>query len=163
LNTVFSSSDGVSWAAFPAPPFAARYGLGCVVFGQRMYVLGGRTPNVGGTFFGDVWSTADGVSWRQEAAKAPWSARAHHEVIVFRGKIWILGGDTKHQSLTTDKGDTWYSPDGKNWFQAPGAEFTRRAYASAVVINPDEYWNRVMIVGGTNDDTDGLQDSWASF
>jgi hypothetical protein len=55
---------------------------GSAVFNDRMWVIGGGTYDDGKSF-NDVWSSGDGVDWRQELASAPWSAREYHEIIVF--------------------------------------------------------------------------------
>ena len=42
----------------------------------------------------DVWVTGDGVNWQQVAAEAPWPGRHCGAWVVFRGKLWLLGGCT---------------------------------------------------------------------
>src|SRR5258708_651155 len=69
-----------------AAPWSTRYGLGCVVFQNRLWVLGGTGTAHNGTQVNDVWSSEDGLQWRQELASAPWHPRWGHAVFAFAGK-----------------------------------------------------------------------------
>src|SRR5690606_13130843 len=60
--------------------FSDRGSHGVVSFKKRLWVLGGMT---GSGRVNDVWSSTDGVSWTQEIANAPWSARNGHQVVVY--------------------------------------------------------------------------------
>eukprot|EP01046_Picozoa_sp_COSAG06_P011762 COSAG06_NODE_676_length_13150_cov_3.664164_8_plen_92_part_00 len=43
-------------------------------------------------FHNDVWSTADGVEWRQDCAECPWEPRSYHDIASYDGKLWVLAG-----------------------------------------------------------------------
>ena len=67
--------------------FGARTGHGVAVFKDRLWVIGGKGPGTGA-----VWSSADGKSWRQDAATAPFGNIRGHAVSVFQDRLWIFGG-----------------------------------------------------------------------
>ena len=114
LSDVWTSTDGVSWTqAQPiGQSFPARTWHSVQVVNGRMYVIAG----VGGTNYdtgvryNDVWSSADGVNWRQDAAAAPFAARGLATVIAHSNELWLIGG----LGFGTFN-DVWRSSDGANW------------------------------------------------
>ena len=40
----------------------------------------------------DVWSSADGKTWKQETTDAGWYPRAYHQAAVLNGKMYVFGG-----------------------------------------------------------------------
>jgi hypothetical protein len=76
----WSSTDGATW--IQAQPigqtFAPRTYHSAQVVNGRMYVIGGvsDTNYDTGIRYNDVWSTADGVHWREDAAAAPFAPRS---------------------------------------------------------------------------------------
>jgi hypothetical protein len=96
---------------------------GCLhVFNDRIYLVsGGRYDNdsVNKTFVKDVYSTLDGITWRQEN-EAPFAYQYPNE-FVWDGKLWIAGGFTRTGGLNADtvafmdKSANWhrYLPAGK--------------------------------------------------
>ena len=58
LNDVWSSEDGVTWRpATGQAPWLPRNGHTCVVFQDRMWVIGGWSHFIGGTSVNDLWSS----------------------------------------------------------------------------------------------------------
>ncbi len=51
----------------------------------------GRLPGHGAT--NEVWSSDDGLHWDSVTKAAGWSPRLAAGAVVFKGRIWILGGD----------------------------------------------------------------------
>ena len=88
FGDVWSSADGVSWRAEPAPPFGARRQVATLVYRNRWYVVGGYN----GFRFGDVWWTEDGLQWHQESLTNSFGPRVDAYLIPYRGRIWLLGG-----------------------------------------------------------------------
>jgi len=161
-SEVWSSSDGVHWRLrTPRAGFSPRLAGGAVVFNNRMWILGG-TENY---YFGDdaslkndVWSSADGVAWRQETASAGWSARAYHQAVAHAGKIWVMGGGNyvpKYHALA----DVWCSGDGKSWQPVTEqAGWHPRLWFSSVV-----YRDRIWVLGGwSNNPSRNWGDVWHS-
>jgi hypothetical protein len=110
--------NGTSWTVLYArwPP---RYNHGSVVYGDKMWVMGGRSPyGWPYTYYNDVWYSSDGVNWTSATINAPWSPRLPHAVVVFNGAMWVLGGETKDDWAAWD---AWCSTDGANWTLVSGA------------------------------------------
>ncbi len=111
---------------------------GSVVFGEKMWLLGGgtyETPDVPGRlFYNDVWSSADGENWTQVLSNAPWHPRQYHDVEVFDGRMWVIGGWN-----WGDRDDVWSSADGINWEQLSGTPWTAR-HASSVFVHDGSLW-----------------------
>jgi hypothetical protein len=88
FGDVWSSDDGVSWRAEPAPPFGARRNVATLVYRNRWYVAGGHN----GTNFGDVWWTEDGLQWHPEPLVNTFGGITDAHLIPYRGRVWLLGG-----------------------------------------------------------------------
>lgn len=112
-DDVWSSADGATWTLELAhAPWAARGQiLGAAVFDDHLWVIGGGTYNDPRRYYRDVWKSPDGVQW-QLVGKAPWTPRQYHNVTVFDGRLWVLGG--YHDG---NLGDVWSSTDGRHWRQ----------------------------------------------
>ncbi len=143
FNDVWSSTDGATWTETPTVgPMWAPRGLvdNAVSFNGRMWLIGGGTyedPGVGiewRDFYNDVWSTADGAHWEKVPELAPFKAREYHNVAVFDGRLWVIGGYD-----TDNSGEAWYTTDGRNWYNGSKADFAPRHAASVWVYNGDMY------------------------
>jgi hypothetical protein len=114
LNDVWSSTDGVTWtqAQQIGQTFPARTWHSAQVVNGRMYVIAGvRDTNYDtGVRYNDVWSSADGVNWRQDAVAAPFAARALSTVVAHSNELWLIGGFGFGAF-----NDVWRSADGANW------------------------------------------------
>lgn len=97
-------------------PFAARDGAGALVFRERMWLLGGWNPGDKVHFprvcNSEVWSSTDGAAWKLENAQAAWEGRHTAGYVVFRDRLWIVGGDPIQGHY---QDDVWSSPDGVHW------------------------------------------------
>jgi len=150
-NDVWSSRDGSTWVeATPKAAWTPRRGHGALVFDDKMWVLGGvesagRPDRLPEHRLNDVWSSTDGVHWVRETDHAPWSAREGFISLVFKHRMWVLGGAGKR--------DVWSSGDGRTWVQAtPEAAWSERQNSGGVV------WDgQIWIYGGR-----GYQDVWNS-
>ena len=142
-----------------AAPWSTRAGLGCVVFQGRLWVLGGTGTAHNGTQVNDVWSSVDGLQWRQELASAPWHSRWAHASFAFAGKLWVIGGLTSVEPIR-NLNDIWSSPDGKRWtLEIADAPWpARHVWATATIIHRD----RMYLVGGAADGSHYYQDVLSS-
>jgi hypothetical protein len=105
----------------------------------------GRANEVPSRFFNDVWSSADGVRWKQETTDVPWAERDGHACLVFQDKLWLVGGIGRR--------DVWSTSDGQHWTQVTAqAEWSARHSNGASVLN-----GRLWVFGGR-----GLNDVWYS-
>src|SRR5207244_3206154 len=125
----WSSRDGARWTlkkpnTFLDQTFDAgrdwegRHTAGYVVFKDKLWIVGGDVNQ--GHYHFDVWRSADGKTWEwvNKRQKVPWGPRALHYTVVFRDKIWVLGGQTVPQYAPGDEvfyRDAWTSADGVRW------------------------------------------------
>lgn len=73
-----------------------------------------------------VHSSSDLINWTQ-LADATWTARAHHQGVVFNNKIYIMGGYDGNEKKDV------YSWDGSAWqFEGDADWPERRNFCSAV-------------------------------
>ncbi len=107
-------------------PFAARDGAGALVYGGRMWLIGGWDSHNEAYFpldcVNDVWSSADGAAWVMERPNTfgrpefdpvrEWEGRHTAGYVVFRDKMWIVGGDPIQKHY---QNDVWNSSNGRNW------------------------------------------------
>jgi len=143
---IWNSADGFRWTKVEAKePYWSPRGMigGSAVHDGRMWILGGGTYDTPATpkrkFFNDVWSSADGVVWKQHTAAAPWKPRQYHEVAVFDGRLWLLEG--WNQSNLND----WHSADGVTWEEVPKTPWAPR-HAASVFVHDGALW----MVAGNN-------------
>lgn len=167
-NDVWSSVDGKKWNLVnqdvPWGPRALHY---TVVHDGRIWVIGGQTmpafSKSDETFYRDVWTTQDGVTWQQVQPEEPyWSPRGMiGGSAVFKGRIWILGGGT-YDTPTTPKrnfyNDVWSSADGVKWnLHTESAAFHPRQYHDVAVWD-----DRLWLLEGYNRDGGNRKDAWHS-
>ena len=110
------STDGRAWTqVLPVPPFGLRMEQATVVFNGRIYLTSGYSNDsfFAGTRFSDVWSTADGVTWRLETPAAPFSGRNSPILLNHNNQLYIIGGFSVSRTH-----DVWRSNNGINWSAA---------------------------------------------
>lgn len=161
-NEVWSSADGSEWQLeTKAAGWTPRISSGITTFRDRMWILGG-TENY---YFGDqnslkndVWSSADGKTWKQETAAAPWSPRSYLQSVTCNGKIYVLGGGNYVPEYHA-KNDVWSSEDGVTWkMETAEAPWSPRLWFSAVT-----YRGRIWVLGGwSNNPSKNWGDVWYS-
>jgi hypothetical protein len=162
---VWSSADGKDWKLVTKEaPWKHSDLPMTVVFKDRMWLLGGwyngRLPGHGAS--SEVWSSRDGITWEQATKAAPWSPRLAAGVVVFKHRMWVLGGTENYyfgdeRSL---KNDVWSSADGREWkLETASAPWSPRAYHAAVVHD-----GRLWVLGGGNyvPKYQALNDVWSS-
>jgi hypothetical protein len=96
-----------------------RVFYGAVAYNGRIWVMGGFD---GTTYYNDVWSSPDGVQWTRATAHAGWSPRNVDLAVVFKDKMWIMGGgviDGQREINPNSKREAWFSTDGVHWDKAP--------------------------------------------
>jgi hypothetical protein len=142
-GSFYSSVNGINWTLVsPEVPWKGPYASGGTVFGGRMWAIG---RNKGAEPGNSVWSSADGVLWTVETAGTPFSKRQlFSDVVVFKDKIWAVGGGITNYHPFKAYNDVWNSPDGKNWTKVTDqAPWPPRIWNSAAV-----YRNRIWLLGG---------------
>ena len=138
-----SANNKIVWQqATNSARWSARNRQTSLVFNNRMWVLGGNVIVEGESkYFNDVFYSADGITWREATTDAKWNARQEHSSVVFKSKMWVLGG-----SDGSDKNDVWYSADGITWREATAdAKWNARQGHSSVVFK-----SKMWVLGGSD-------------
>ncbi len=118
-NDVWCSTDGIDWQCVTeSAPWSPRQLFGNVVVKDgAMWVMGGGITNYE-PFRGyrDVWRSTDGEHWDLVTDHAPWDGRIWSECMVYRNRIFLLGG-FRAEPVWENREDVWYSANGKDWKQ----------------------------------------------
>jgi hypothetical protein len=106
--------------------YAQRDGAGALVHNDRMWLIGGWNIYDKDSFpmltNNEVWSSQNGYDWRLEKpnsfldsnfdSTSDWEGRHSAGYVVYKGKMWIIGGDAIQGHYQSD---VWNSEDGINW------------------------------------------------
>lgn len=145
-HDVWCSDDGVSWTRVveqaPWPPRGMSSGQ--VILHDKIWILGGGTYDTPSTptrtFYNDVWSSPDGITWTRVLEQAPWTPRQYHEIAVWDDRMWVMEGWNR-----TNRNDVWYSADGATWTELPDTPWAPR-HAASLFVHDDALW----MVAGNN-------------
>ena len=153
---IWNSADGVFWTRVTfTGGFVARSRARLLVFNDRLWLIGGNgtKPDQPAAPLADVWSSADGITWREETAHAPFGGRFDHGAVVFDDRMWVIGGTTDGAARTND---VWWSTNGVDWTEANhAAAFSARTGHTVSVMN-----GHLWLVAG--DDGSLRDDVWSS-
>ncbi len=150
---VWTTTDGANWVEVkPREPCWSARGMigGSAVMNGRIWILGGGTYDTPRTptrkFHNDVWSSANGVDWKQHTKAAPWTPRQYHDVAAWDGQLWVMEG---YNAKGGNRNDVWRSADGVNWREVPDTPWKPR-HAASVFVHDDALW----MVAGNNMESD---------
>lgn len=168
------SDDGIAWTRTRAVdnngdsvPRVEHPGF--IPFNDKLWIIGGHRPGVGFSFddvTNKVWSSSDGTSWTASeptVASDRWSKRERVGTVVFKNKLWVIGGNSypsfgNTNAPGTSYNDVWSSADGTTWTVAnANAAFNARTNP-AVFVYKDKMW----IAGGKDNGGNYLNDVWNS-
>ncbi len=91
---VWVSSDGINWKEVTDDaPWPGRIWSNCVVYNNRIFLLGGFRSQPVWENRGDVWYSKDGKEWTELKTDLSWDARHEHSSYVYRNNIWVVGGN----------------------------------------------------------------------
>jgi hypothetical protein len=142
-NDVWSSADGKAWKLETADAgWAPRAYHAAVVHDNRIWVFGGGNYVPKYQAFNDVWSSSDGVKWEKVADAAPWPARIWFSSVVYRDRMWVLGGWSNNPAKNWN--DVWHSKDGKTWKQFKSEVVWKERHEHSAFVFQDKLW----IAGG---------------
>ena len=142
-NDVWSSADGKTWTqATDNAGWTPRAYHQAAVLGDRMYVFGGGNYVPEYEAFNDVWSSTDGVHWTRVTEKTPWHPRLWFTSVVYRNRMWVLGGWSNNPSKNW--GDAWYSKDGKTWTEYKTSTTWKARHEHSAYVLGGKLW----IAGG---------------
>lgn len=141
-NDVWSSADGKTWKLETGNAgWSPRAYHQAAVLNNRIYVFGGGNYVPGYEVRSDVWSSDDGVHWKQELKQAPWEPRIWFSSAVYRNRIWVLGGWSKEKD---NFGDIWHSADGRDWKKLETTPVWKARHEHSAVVLKDRLW----VIGG---------------
>ena len=138
-NDVWSSAAGKEWRReTAAAPWSPRAYHAAIVHGGKMWVLGGGNYVPKYQAQSDVWCSADGVNWERVTREAPWHPRIWFSAVVYRGRMWVLGGWSNNPAKNW--GDVWYSRDGKHWKQLQSKVIWKARHEHSAYVFQDRIW-----------------------
>ena len=138
-NDVWYSADGSRWElATASAPWSGRAYHAAVVFGDRIWVLGGGNYLPGYLAFNDVWSSPDGVHWEKAVGDAPWAPRIWFSAVVYRKHMWVLGGWSNDPSRNWN--DVWYTADGVHWKELRTKTIWSERHEHSTYVLDDRIW-----------------------
>ncbi len=124
-------------------------------FENKLWMSGGMQN--WDNFKNDVWFSSDGKKWEKVVEKAKWQARIKHNTVVFKNKLWLIGGAVSsgksNQVPTRFFSDVWSSQDGINWKKELATAPWPARHDAKVFVFKDKLW----LIGGA-----GLNDVWFS-
>jgi hypothetical protein len=136
-DDVWYSDNGRDWyCATDSAEWGPRLGHTSVVFDNKIWVLAGMTPyGYGHGPSDDVWCSTNGSYWICMTDSADWQKREYHTSVVFKNKIWVLGGYVGGWTSKGNMNDVWYSSNGVDWTCAtPSAPWHPRDLHTSVVF-----------------------------
>jgi hypothetical protein len=137
-SDVWSSVDGKEWEQGTAKAgWSKRAHAQAVVFDNRIWILGGGLWHPQHLALNDVWCSKDGVHWTQVTDAAPWRPRLWFSSLVYRDRMWVLGGWSKENG---NFGDVWYSKDGKNWTELKSDVIWKSRHEHSACVFKDKIW-----------------------
>ncbi|MBL9076326.1 MAG: hypothetical protein JNL08_02410 [Planctomycetes bacterium] len=107
---------------------------GATSFAGSIWIVGGYCA---GQEVAAVWRSANGLDWTRVVATAPWSARANPEVLVFRHRLWLIGGGVIDGP---NANDVWSSDDGVAWRREAEAIAPEPPVGFTAVVFDDRIW-----------------------
>jgi hypothetical protein len=152
LNNVWSSANGDTWSILQAQaPWTGR-GLihGGVRFGGRIYLIGGGVKAVplGARYSetkeerSDIWSSSDGIEWRQEASTLGFPPRTHFAVLSTSDGCYVANGSVGTQANLTN--EVFFAPDCVNFKPLTAPSPMGIAHATSMA----EFNGSVVVLGG---------------
>lgn len=138
FNDVWSTADGRNWQQEVASAEWSKRAFGqALVFDSKLWILGGGARNPRAQPKNDVWCSADGVHWTQVTSAAPWTPRLWFSSVVYRGRMWVLGGWSPADG---NLGDVWHSQDGRTWTELKSDVIWTKRHEHSAFVFQDKLW-----------------------
>jgi len=149
-RSVWNSQDGIHWDKVSAIEKAPEFGTRAVVFKGKIWMSGGAdvyntylpdgtlNPNREIVWKNCVFSSSDGINWKEESTNSCFSVRSDHSMIVYDDKVWIIFGQSG-----PNKNDVWNSTDGVTWNLVSTAPFRARHVSETIIFR-----NKIWVFGG---------------
>jgi hypothetical protein len=138
-NDVWSSADGKEWRQETAAAgWSPRAYLAGVVHDGKIWVFGGGNYVPEYKAHNDVWCSADGIHWTQVTGAAPWPPRIWFSAVVYRERMWVLGGWSNHPARNWN--DVWCSADGRQWTPLRSQTIWKPRHEHSAHVFQDRIW-----------------------
>lgn len=138
----FTKSDQSSSfnTSFPPENLPARKRHQVVAFNNKLWLMGGTDYESPYTPKNDVWSSQDGIHWIKEVKALPFEYLDGYKVIVFKDKLWVVGGYSSWENREGSK-SIWSSIDGINWIEETSeAPFGEHFYSFQITVFNQKLW-----------------------
>lgn len=161
LNTgdISSSEINITTTNVINTDLPARNGFELIKFKNAYWFMGGKTPRITAQaeYYNDIWKSSNGKDWELVSSNAPWNKRANFNLVCFKNKLWIIGGEADLQ--TGFLNDIWNSTDGITWNKVTDhGPWQTRSQMSISTHN-----NKLYLIGGhTTTNWNLYQDIWES-
>ncbi len=137
-NDVWSTADGKAWhLEVDHAPWSKRAHAQAVVFDDRIWIMGGGHWKPDTIPLNDVWCSENGVNWTLVTDAAPWTERMWFSLVVYRDRMWILGGWNREDG---NFDDVWYSADGENWTELESSVIWKKRHEHSAYVFQDRIW-----------------------
>ena len=141
LNDVWRSADGVNWElVVKDAAFLDRLGHQVVSWRGDLWLVGGEaSTGLSRRKDNQIWRSGNGKDWTRVATSGSiFSARFRHQLVVHRGSLWVIAGDSG-----SPESDVWSSADGVSWTRVSDGAFDARSFHQAF-----SHHGSLWIVGG---------------
>ncbi|HRU06273.1 MAG TPA: galactose oxidase [Candidatus Brocadiia bacterium] len=144
-NDVWSSADGRTWdLVTPNAAWPKRAHAQAIVFDNKLWIMGGGLWHPQHAARNDVWCSEDGEHWTQVTPAAAWKPRLWFSTVVYRDRMWLLGGWSKENG---NFADVWVSDDGANWTEIKCGVIWKARHEHSSFVFQDRIW----VAGGHAD------------
>jgi len=111
-NNVYNDEwyfDGNKWNQVLVP-WEERQGHALIEYENELWLIG-RLNDFENKGENNIWTSKDGMTWNKFNEQIPWTGREDFESVVFKDKIWVLGGMDSNWRW---RNDVWYLEKGIN-------------------------------------------------
>ncbi len=141
-HDVWITADGKHWTCVTEhAAWSKRAHHQVLVYDDKMWLFGGGARMPDPHPLNDVWCSDDGEHWQQVTDSAPWGPRLWFSSMVYRDRMWILGG---WNDKTDNYQDVWCSQDGKQWTQIKSEVIWSARHEQTGLVFQD----KVFVAGG---------------
>ncbi len=141
-------SDLNEWTLIKQLPIALGEVQSSFVLNNKLFVISRGQAYYDYPYLpNEVWATSDGRKWSL-VSKLPGIYLGDYSVVVFKGKVFLIGGRTimTSKNLPQAKFSVYYSSDGYSW-KNYSLDFDPKVFPSTVVIN-DKGVEKLFLIGG---------------
>lgn len=149
-HVIWTSVDGMQWEQKNAVMLTiTRSHYNISSFNDQLWMIGGQlSTSIGKSIYSSL-SMLFGIGWDATENENAFAWRYQHQTVIFKDKLWVIGGMGDVGDSVAPKNDVWSSVDGNEWVEeSTSAEFSARWGHQVVVFN-DKLW---LIAGGNEND-----------